>query len=145
MALAITGCGLMVWGPASAGFGATPARGAVAAEAIGWPRRLRWLVLALVPSSLLLAVTTHITTDLAVPLLWVVPLALYLLTYVVAFARRGCATPGWSRPSRSLSSRWSCCSLALPFPGWAAAAPARPVRERAGLAETGACSQRPSA
>ena len=52
-------------------------------------RRLRWLCLALVPSGLLLAVTTHITTDLAaVPLLWVVPLALYLLTYVIAFARR---------------------------------------------------------
>ncbi len=96
LALAITGCGLMVWGRASAGFGATPARGAVAAEAIGWPRRLRWLVLALVPSSLLLAVTTHITTDLAaVPLLWVVPLALYLLTYVVAFARRPWLRHAW--------------------------------------------------
>jgi hypothetical protein len=54
-----------------------------------WPRRLRWLVLAFVPSALLLAVTLHITTDVAaVPLLWVVPLALYLLTYVIVFARR---------------------------------------------------------
>ena len=68
----------------------------MAAEAIGWPRRLRWLVLALVPSSLLLAVTTHITTDLAaVPLLWVVPLALYLLTFVVAFARRPWLRHAW--------------------------------------------------
>lgn len=51
--------------------------------------RLRWLVLALVPSSLMLSVTTHLTTDLApIPLLWVLPLALYLLTFVLAFARR---------------------------------------------------------
>ena len=52
-------------------------------------RRLRWVLLAFVPSSLVLGVTTHVTTDLvAVPLLWVVPLALYLLSFVVVFARR---------------------------------------------------------
>jgi hypothetical protein len=52
-------------------------------------RRLRWTVLAFVPSSLVLGVTTYITTDVAaVPLLWVVPLALYLLTFVLVFARR---------------------------------------------------------
>jgi hypothetical protein len=51
--------------------------------------RLRWVAYAFVPSALLLAVTAHITTDLAsAPLLWVIPLALYLLTFVVAFARR---------------------------------------------------------
>jgi hypothetical protein len=55
----------------------------------GWGRRLRWLVLAFVPSSLLLSVTLHLSTDVvAIPLLWVVPLALYLLSFVVAFARR---------------------------------------------------------
>src|SRR5712692_5523226 len=49
----------------------------------------RWLLLAFVPSSLLLAVTTHVTTDVAaVPLLWVLPLALYLLSFVITFARR---------------------------------------------------------
>jgi hypothetical protein len=51
--------------------------------------RLRWVALALAPSSLLLGVTTHISTDIAaVPLLWIVPLALYLLTFVLVFARR---------------------------------------------------------
>jgi hypothetical protein len=41
-----------------------------------------------VPSSLVLGVTTHVTTDLvAVPLLWVIPLALYLLSFVIVFAR----------------------------------------------------------
>ncbi len=54
-----------------------------------WSQRIHWLVLALVPSSLLLGVTMHITTDIAsVPLLWVLPLTLYLLTFVFVFARR---------------------------------------------------------
>lgn len=59
------------------------------------PRRrvLHWIALAAVPSGLMLSTTTHLTTDIvAVPLLWVVPLGLYLLSFVVAFAtRRGVA------------------------------------------------------
>jgi len=66
--------------------------GAVADGATAAPSlrlRLAWLFLAFVPSSLMLGVTTHVTTNLAtVPLLWVIPLALYLLTFVLAFARR---------------------------------------------------------
>lgn len=51
--------------------------------------RLWWVFLAFVPSSLMLGVTTHLTTNLAaVPLLWVLPLALYLLTFIIVFARR---------------------------------------------------------
>lgn len=51
-------------------------------------RRLHWLLLALVPSSMLLGVTTYLSTDIAaIPLLWVVPLALYLLSWIVVFAR----------------------------------------------------------
>jgi len=54
----------------------------------GWRRRLHWIALAFVPSSLLLGATTYITTDLAaVPLLWVLPLAIYLLTFILAFGR----------------------------------------------------------
>jgi hypothetical protein len=57
-------------------------------QPLTWGRRLRWLLLALVPSSLLLGVTTYITTDIApIPLLWVVPLALYLLSFIIVFAR----------------------------------------------------------
>src|SRR4029453_12346392 len=53
-----------------------------------WRRRLYWVALAFVPSSLLLGATTYITTDLAaVPLLWVLPLAIYLLTFILAFGR----------------------------------------------------------
>ncbi|MBN2430806.1 MAG: fused MFS/spermidine synthase [Acidobacteria bacterium] len=51
--------------------------------------RLIWLFAAFVPSSLMLGVTAHITTNIAaVPLLWVLPLVLYLLTFVLVFARR---------------------------------------------------------
>jgi hypothetical protein len=52
-------------------------------------RRLWWILLSAVPSSLMLGVTSYITTDLAaIPLFWVLPLALYLLTMVMAFARK---------------------------------------------------------
>jgi hypothetical protein len=52
-----------------------------------------WIALAAVPSGLMLSTTTHLTTDiLAMPLLWVIPLGFYLLSFVVAFAvRRGLA------------------------------------------------------
>ena len=57
------------------------------AEPINRRRRLRWIGLAFLPSSLMLGVTNYISTDVAaVPLLWVVPLALYLATFVVAFS-----------------------------------------------------------
>lgn len=63
--------------------------GASGATALTLRRRLRWALLAFVPSSLVMGVTTYVTTDLvAVPLLWVVPLALYLLSFVIVFARR---------------------------------------------------------
>ena len=54
-------------------------------------RILTWLALAAVPSGLMLSTTTHLTTDLfAMPLLWVIPLGLYLFSFVFAFAdRRG--------------------------------------------------------
>jgi len=52
----------------------------------GW-LRARWIVLAMIPSSLLLSVTTYATTDIAaIPLLWLIPMAIYLLTFILAFA-----------------------------------------------------------
>ena len=84
LAVGIAGCGGMVWRrPASV----------TTAPAAGthphWRQRLSWTVYAALPSALLLGVTTHISTDIApAPLLWVVPLLLYLLTFVIAFARR---------------------------------------------------------
>src|SRR5207244_6594524 len=52
-----------------------------------WRERITWVTLAFVPSSLLLGLTTYMTMDVAaIPLLWVLPLAAYLLTFVIAFA-----------------------------------------------------------
>ncbi len=54
-----------------------------------WTMRLQWMLYAFVPSGLLLGVTNHITTDIApIPLLWIIPLILYLLTFVLVFAPR---------------------------------------------------------
>lgn len=58
-------------------------------DLIDWPRRGRWLLLAAVPSGLLSAVTNFIATDLvSAPLLWVIPLAIYLVSLIVAFSPR---------------------------------------------------------
>jgi hypothetical protein len=60
--------------------------GATPAEAPSLTTRLSWIGLAFVPSALVTAFTVHITTDVAsAPLLWVIPLALYLLTFVLVF------------------------------------------------------------
>jgi hypothetical protein len=62
---------------------------AAAAETLTAARRLRWVALAFAPSSLMMGVTTYLSTDIAsLPLLWVVPLSLYLVTLIVVFARR---------------------------------------------------------
>ena len=66
-----------------------PRSPALPPERIAWLRRLRWLWLAFVPSSLMLSVTAFLSSDVAVvPLLWVIPLAIYLLTFILAFSRR---------------------------------------------------------
>jgi SAM-dependent methyltransferase len=56
-------------------------------KAPGTRRILLWLALSAVPSGLMLSTTTHLTTDIfAMPLLWVIPLGLYLLSFSIAFA-----------------------------------------------------------
>jgi hypothetical protein len=66
------------------------------------PRRLAvaqvlsWVALAAIPTSLMLGVTMYVTTDIAaIPLLWVIPLALYLLTFILTFARRQFLPHAW--------------------------------------------------
>ena len=69
-----------------------------AMPAVSGRQRLQWLALSFLPSSLLLGVTTFITTDLAsTPLLWVIPLALYLTTFIFVFARRPPLPHEWMR------------------------------------------------
>ena len=78
--------GLAAHGGAERGLEASPPP---AADRPGVRRRLHWLALAFAPSSLMLGATTHLSMDLvAIPLLWIVPLAVYLLTFILAFARR---------------------------------------------------------
>lgn len=60
-----------------------------AAEKIPGITRIKWIALSFVPSSLMLGVTTYITTDIAsVPLLWIMPFALYVSTFIIVFARK---------------------------------------------------------
>jgi hypothetical protein len=97
LVLLVLACAAVVWrssqGSEVAGtgvkvVGATdvdPPRGSTARPAL--IRRLRWVGLAFVPSSLMLGVTSAITTDIApIPLLWSLPLSLYLISFILVFA-----------------------------------------------------------
>lgn len=60
-----------------------------AEKSIHWREKLFWVFLAFLPSSLMLGVTSFMTNNIAsAPFLWIIPLALYLLTFVIVFARR---------------------------------------------------------
>ncbi len=62
-------------------------------QRLDWARRIEWVALAAAGSMMLLATTNQLTQDVApVPLLWIVPLAIYLLTFIAAFEN-----PGWYR------------------------------------------------
>jgi len=76
---------------------AEPAAPAPAAPPVAWRQRLIWIGLSAATSSLLLGVTAHITQDVAsAPFLWVIPLALYLLSFVIAFQAEPLISPGWA-------------------------------------------------
>lgn len=65
----------------------SPVREEFVAPAVSRGRRLKWVALAAAPSSLMLGVTTYLSTDIAaVPLLWIIPLALYLASFILAFS-----------------------------------------------------------
>ncbi|MBS1720694.1 MAG: fused MFS/spermidine synthase [Armatimonadetes bacterium] len=60
-----------------------------AAQPLTWADRGKWILLSAVPVSLLLGCTTFVTTSVApIPLLWVIPLCLYLVSFILAFARK---------------------------------------------------------
>jgi hypothetical protein len=63
-------------------------------EPLTWRRRLRWVLLSAIPASLLSGVTSHLTADIAsIPLLWVLPLGLYLLTFTLCFTSKPPLSP----------------------------------------------------
>jgi hypothetical protein len=96
-----------------------PARAPVAQaedDRVSWPDRARWVALAAIPSSLMLGVTSYVTTDVgSAPFLWVAPLALYLLTFIIAFQDRPLI-----HPSAALLAQGAvvlaACALARPMP-----------------------------
>lgn len=83
---------LLVWKNGGAGVFLSPSSGAAAdagAEPVTWRRRGYWLLLAFIPSSLMLGVTTFLTTDIAsAPMLWILPLSIYVGTFILVFARK---------------------------------------------------------
>jgi hypothetical protein len=90
----IASCGLLLW--RSPALPAAMLAAESDAPAPSWATRLRWIFLAAVPSGLLIAVTAHISTDVAAaPLLWVLPLSLYLLTWVLVFQSRPLLPHKW--------------------------------------------------
>jgi hypothetical protein len=91
----IAACGVLLWrSPASAAVDVLAVDSD--APAPSWVMRSRWVFLAAVPSGLLIAVTAHISTDVAAaPLLWVLPLSLYLLTWVLVFQSRPLLPHKW--------------------------------------------------
>lgn len=80
---------VVVWKKRDGGPLVTEAEALPRSPAIGWRDKGILVLLAAAPSSLMLGVTTHLSTDVAsAPFLWIVPLALYLLTFVIAFQAR---------------------------------------------------------
>ncbi|MFM8952211.1 MAG: hypothetical protein ACKOOF_04000 [Planctomycetaceae bacterium] len=69
-------------------------------QPVGWPTWLRWAALAAVPASWLSGLTTYATVEVApIPLLWVVPLAVYLASFVIVFAPGGRRLRSFERPA----------------------------------------------
>ena len=106
----LLGCAAFVW---RSGTRAVVEETEEADEPLTVVRRLKWMALAFVPSSLIVAATSVLTTDVApIPLLWVLPLGLYLLSFMLAFsAREGRAGRlrgrGLAAPVRAACSCWS--------------------------------------
>ncbi len=95
---AVAGCAMLLWmsrshAAVAAKFGSRRTKEVVddlrdAATKLTASRRLWWILASFVGSTLMLGVTAHITSNLApVPLLWVLPLAIYLLTFILVFAK----------------------------------------------------------
>jgi hypothetical protein len=73
-----------------------PLSGSTRTTSLTWSRRIRWVLLAAVPSTWMLAVTSYFTTVVRpMPLLWIIPLVLYLFSFAIVFARRSPIPRRW--------------------------------------------------
>jgi hypothetical protein len=99
LAALVAVCQVVVWRRRAAlPVAGTRLIGAEGGRPVTYRDRAYWLGLAAVPVSLMLSVTTYISTDVAaIPLLWVIPLAMYLATFILTFARRPVVSPGLFR------------------------------------------------
>jgi hypothetical protein len=89
-------CGVLVWRTSPTSLTTQTQQTGDAEPTIAWRQRLRWIALAFVPSSLMIGVTTQLTTDVpAIPLFWVLPLAFYLLSFILVFAKRPPISHNW--------------------------------------------------
>ena len=107
LVLLVGGCALLLWRARSVQpvEEVKPDEAGALEEKPGNKQRLQWVSLAFVPSTLMYGVTNYISTDIAaVPLLWVIPLAVYLLTLVIAFARRQPVSMRIARPILKLAT-----------------------------------------
>ncbi|MCB9594152.1 MAG: fused MFS/spermidine synthase [Sandaracinaceae bacterium] len=85
---------IAVAGAMAIGAGADTVRPARSDERLTWRRRAKWAGLAFIPTTLLAGSTSYVSTDLApLPLIWVLPLAIYLASFIVAFGERFRAPP----------------------------------------------------
>lgn len=89
----IAACAAMLWKNRQAAVAPSAEAGG---DNIPAATQLHWLALALVPSSLLLGLTNFISTDIAsVPLLWIIPLTVYLLSFIIVFSKWNDAIHPW--------------------------------------------------
>ncbi len=104
LVLAFACLGIVAWARARGGLQQPAAQAAhdtapapaVVDTPITWRRRGRWVLLAAIPSTWMLAVTSYFTTVIRpIPLLWVIPLALYLFSFAIVFARRPMVSRYW--------------------------------------------------
>ena len=88
LCLLIAGCAFALWKSRQTTEQQEDVEAAGAENSLSLATKLHWLALAFVPSSLLLGLTNFISTDIAsVPLLWIIPLTLYLLSFVIVFSK----------------------------------------------------------
>ncbi len=94
--LILASLAVMVWKRSEIAVGESSAAPAKVTPTPTWRERAIWVALAAIPSSLMLGVTAHLATDVAsAPFLWVAPLALYLVTFIIAFQVKP-AIPRWA-------------------------------------------------
>lgn len=123
-------CGYLAFVVLASGVALVAARRAAAATPVDpirqapaaagrWRERAAWVLLAAAPSSLMMGATAHLSSDIgSLPLLWAVPLGLYLLTFILAFREGGERSGALSLDLQAVAIL--ACTAALPIValGW---------------------------